>query len=417
MDHVNLSFKVFQAFFDAGNLDEFIEETSRLIGNPMIVVGSGFKLLASSQAKDIPGASFWSDAVRSGAFGDKLIEEVIGDHCWDMHITTNEPYERDHSDGPYKWLISKLVFREQLFGTVVILEVNPMPAGIWKLLPIISNLVVKMLLSERGDIIFNDDRTYETVFMDLLLGNVHPGSPFHNRIISDKLGSGKYFQLLTIPVSDGIRSSAGNLKHTFASLLPGSWLLFYEDCLQILRTLDSPDPDILRYREQLMPVLEQYNTVLCCSDTFTDLSGLPRYREQSLRSLEIKDLLGRKDRILLRENYRFFDMALSAADYDEKVLDGFLSEKIREIRKYDEENGTDYFRTLSVYLESKESSTLAAKKLFTHRNTILYRIGKIRELFNLDLESEESWFRLLYSCMVASLQDELRGRGPLVENL
>lgn len=407
MDHVNLSFKIFDAFYEAADVGEFIETTAKLIGNPMIVVGSGFKLLASSSTEGLTDADFWVDAVQNGAFSSKLIDEVLTDHCWDMHITTNEPYERDHTDGPYKWLISKLVFRGQLYGTVVILEVNSMPAGIWKLLPMISNLVVKLLLADRESILFVDNRSQETVFVDLLLGKVRPDSPFHRRILREKLGKSRYFQLLTVPVHDGIRGASGNLKHTFESLLPDCWVIFYENHLQILSHSEGRPESTLPRNEKVGEVLRSYGTVCCCSEFFTDLADLSRVYGQALRTLKMADLLCCENPIIYQADYRFLDMVLSAVDYRTADMENFLDPRVLEIRKYDRENGTDYFRTLAVYLQSKEVCSLAAKKLFTHRNTVLYRIGRIRELFDLDLDSEDSWFSLLYSCMVASYRDEI----------
>ncbi|MBE6032527.1 MAG: hypothetical protein E7224_04970 [Clostridiales bacterium] len=409
MDHVNLSFKVLDAFYAAADVEEFIEATSVIIGNPMIVVGSGFKLLASSSTEGLEGADFWTDAVQNGAFSGKLIDEVLTDHCWDMHITTNEPYERDHTDGPYKWLISKLVFRGQLYGTVVILEVNPMPAGIWKLLPLISNLVVKLLFAQRENIIFIDNRSQETVFTDLLLGNEHPDSPFHNRVLSDKLGDAKYFQLLTVPIHDKIRENSGNLRHTFESLLRDCWVIFYEGHLQILRYFPSRPEDDLLKTDQLTDVLKAYGTVLCCSDIFMELTDLPRIYGQALRTLKILRLLGNNEVVISQSEYRFLDMVLSAVDYDPAALDGLLDSRIKEIRQYDKENGTDYFRTLCAYLQSKEICSAAAQRLFTHRNTILYRIGRIKELFHIDLDASDTWFRLLYSCAIAAYMDEISG--------
>ncbi len=85
------------------------------------------------------------------------------------------------------------------------------------------------------------------------------------------------------------------------------------------------------------------------------------------------------------EKYKFFDMAMTAANYDETALENFVSEDVQIIRQYDRENGTDYLRTLYVFLLSDKSYVRTALKLFTHKNTITYRINRLKELFNVDL--------------------------------
>lgn len=50
----------------------------------------------------------------------------------------------------------------------------------------------------------------------------------------------------------------------------------------------------------------------------------------------------------------------------------------------DRDYGTSYVRTLEVYLDSNCSLAAAAEKLFIHRNTMVYRVNKIRGLLRID---------------------------------
>lgn len=52
-----------------------------------------------------------------------------------------------------------------------------------------------------------------------------------------------------------------------------------------------------------------------------------------------------------------------------------------------EENSVELIETLKVYLESNSNCNKAASKLFVHSNTVRYRINKIQELCNIDLEN------------------------------
>ena len=64
---------------------------------------------------------------------------------------------------------------------------------------------------------------------------------------------------------------------------------------------------------------------------------------------------------------------------------------------YDAANQTEYFRTLQVYsltLHNKEST---ARILCIHRNTLLYRLGKISELFHVPYEDQQTALALLNS--------------------
>ena len=50
--------------------------------------------------------------------------------------------------------------------------------------------------------------------------------------------------------------------------------------------------------------------------------------------------------------------------------------------------------TLFYYLQFAGSTTRAAKLLCLHKNTMLYRMGRIRELLGMDLTSGEDLFML-----------------------
>lgn len=51
-----------------------------------------------------------------------------------------------------------------------------------------------------------------------------------------------------------------------------------------------------------------------------------------------------------------------------------------------ESNSEELLTTLKIFLESESNYNTAAQKLFLHSNTIRYRIGKIQEICNIDLE-------------------------------
>lgn len=87
------------------------------------------------------------------------------------------------------------------------------------------------------------------------------------------------------------------------------------------------------------------------------------------------------------------DYILSSCDKKEK-----LYACAPEIRKYYESNGIDnYLEVVKTYLLTHESLVHTAKKLYIHRNTMIYRLTKATELMNLDLSSGENCFYYLLS--------------------
>ena len=115
-----------------------------------------------------------------------------------------------------------------------------------------------------------------------------------------------------------------------------------------------------------------------------------------------------EDVTLLRDHLRQASTALQYADggpglslFSEcamrHLLSFFPQERIRALvhpalltlREQDRVNGSELYETLRVYLENERSLVKTAKALFIHRNTLLYRLEKLHQLVELDLEDAE----------------------------
>ena len=77
-----------------------------------------------------------------------------------------------------------------------------------------------------------------------------------------------------------------------------------------------------------------------------------------------------------------------------------------ELKKHDEENETQYMETLRAYLEEHLSATQAARKLFIHRSTFLYRLDRIKEILQFDLDDPEEIFYLELSFRLLEQEEE-----------
>jgi purine catabolism regulator len=71
-------------------------------------------------------------------------------------------------------------------------------------------------------------------------------------------------------------------------------------------------------------------------------------------------------------------------------LASFCQETIGKLIEYDRAQGTDLIETLSSYFAHKSNLSQTAEALFVHRNTLLYRMERIREISGLDLDNPET---------------------------
>ena len=79
---------------------------------------------------------------------------------------------------------------------------------------------------------------------------------------------------------------------------------------------------------------------------------------------------------------------------DKAVLRAYYNESVGRLLAYDMENGTQYTKVLSTYLQFDCSIKQAADVLFVHRNTINYQLGRIKKILGCELSTLEEKMKL-----------------------
>jgi sugar diacid utilization regulator len=148
---------------------------------------------------------------------------------------------------------------------------------------------------------------------------------------------------------------------------------------------------------------------------------------ESLRNSVIRELGGGRARIGVGErcerivdfprSYRQARLAmrlLAAAEWDDRVVrfddlgvyrllignedlgevERFVQRWIGTLLAYDQQRGADLVRTLSHYLDRGGSYEATASALIVHRNTLKYRLQRIRQITGLDLSDPDVCFNL-----------------------
>lgn len=116
-----------------------------------------------------------------------------------------------------------------------------------------------------------------------------------------------------------------------------------------------------------------------CSE---DIEGIARSYREAEKALDIGEKLGKSEKVLIYNDLSIYDYFIQYPKCDETTF----YHRILELRLYDERNNTELTITLLKFLELKFSMSDTASALYIHRNTLLKRITKIRELLHCDLD-------------------------------
>lgn len=136
------------------------------------------------------------------------------------------------------------------------------------------------------------------------------------------------------------------------------------------------------------------------SNEFTGFEAIQWYYRQAAAALETGNR-----RTPFRWIHRFDEIALDyLLEHSRGDLPGELvcSQKILELKRFDEEHRTDYYNTLKLYVQNHLNAVQTAKQLYIHRSTFLYRMEKIKELIGLELDDNDT---LLYVMMTFRMME------------
>lgn len=75
-------------------------------------------------------------------------------------------------------------------------------------------------------------------------------------------------------------------------------------------------------------------------------------------------------------------------------LEGFIHPALVKLKKYDAETNNQLLETLEMYLMCNQNAVKTAKELFIHYKTMLYRLNRIKEITNLNLEDRGSMLEI-----------------------
>ncbi|TGV25969.1 PucR family transcriptional regulator [Mesorhizobium sp. M00.F.Ca.ET.186.01.1.1] len=96
--------------------------------------------------------------------------------------------------------------------------------------------------------------------------------------------------------------------------------------------------------------------------------------------------------------YHFLDSNIKDSE-----LEDFFLKRLGKLYEHDQQFGTSFMVTLDQYFLHKQNVREAAKAMFIHRNTFIYRIEKIKELLNMDLKNSEELLQIQLALKIGKL--------------
>ncbi|MGI6256248.1 MAG: PucR family transcriptional regulator [Acutalibacter sp.] len=397
--------EAYQVFFDAlkkDSIDGLIQAAWDFFGLPILLTDENYKSVCQYPKRKL-GQPIWDALLENTALPLEVIQSYN-----QAYLNNSEPYYQPfYSDvGPAvdcPRIFGEIHSQNRIYGYVGIFYFDSplLPQDLEATQILLDAL--KMLLLPRHS---REGASLSSYLRDLLEEDTAPeAKALALRSLAASL-PGSYAVMAT-PI--GTTASQQSFAFLAISQIPlryrSAVSAIYRGCIVTLFGRLGKDPHSLPERtvfQQAAQFLSPTHESSGVSPLFSDLTQLSgRFQQAHMASLAI------------RQTCVFFQEVFPAPIFEAVSIhanvDMFLHPALHQLLAYDAANQTEYFRTLQVYsltLHNKESS---ARILCIHRNTLLYRLGKISELFHIPFEDQHTALALLNSFQLYGVHTLGRG--------
>ncbi len=259
---------------------------------------------------------------------------------------------------------------------------RPLNAGDYQLLQVIAGILEPML----GQSYYERFLHNSNVFYNVLFSKPYDEASLEMQLNYQQWSKTDTYQLalLHLPEESGLpgHSAMNIMLHTLSQQLPYCVTLRKKPYILILSNQEfAKDPGFLQFQQA---IADNNPVEIGFSLPCRGIAGTNYLFGQARAAINYGKIFSPTSRI-----HRFFDYAIEYMLTSSSFADCLHAccPSVRELWEMKKENNQEMFDTLKSYLDNERSVTKTSAALFTHRNTILYRIKKIQELLEEDLDS------------------------------
>ncbi|MFA5577044.1 MAG: PucR family transcriptional regulator ligand-binding domain-containing protein [Tissierellaceae bacterium] len=325
-----------------------------------------------------------------------------------------------------KRMIMPIVIREQIYGHLFTWSTN-MPLGGFDLAIIesVSATIALFILQELSvkevEIRYRSEYFEDLISIDLKrkrkaldrsrFFNLQPDNHYVIEVMSFKYKdenknediSLDYMQDYMNPIVAIIEEMMSylNLKGIVSTKANGIQILIgFNGDIQISHRLEEFNKKIIE------SISNRYNNLdvkIGIGRIYKGLENVDKSFQDAVRTVRIGKVITDED-VVSYDQLGIFKILSQDSLQDE--LEDFYNSTLKSLAEYDKKRSTDLVRTLDEYFKNNGNLTRISEKLFTHYNTVLYRINRISEITGMNLENPNHRLNLEIALKIKELLEK-----------
>lgn len=377
------------ALFSDRGLQYLVDTAARILGNPIYVIDLKYKYIAIS-AGIFPDNPFFCMETKSGYISDEGIRLIRHEKIDEKIRQNNGPYYFINTIVGQGVLVDAIHLQGIEVGHIMLQEAeHPFDEFDADLLHRLSRMVAMEL---QKDSVFTSNKgvMYSYFLIDLLKNPKNNASLVKKRLEASGFLLKEDLYILAIPA---ISYQSSDLRmeliiQQLRTILYGSIYVVFEGNLVFLISKEKykglSDYEI----KHLKNFLSANHLKAGISNFFEDLQDAFRFYRQAVDSVNLGIKLNHEGSVFHYRDYYLYQMLETCNKADSEIR-FLIHPGLIQLRNYDKEKETDFIYTLKEYLAHPGQPSLVAEKLHIHKNTLLYRLRKIKEITNCQFDIGE----------------------------
>lgn len=394
--------KIHDLMLEHAGMERLLQVTSEFLQNPLTVIGLDFTFVAEAGSKYLPPrARLYTDEGLNVEYVNALLQNETYREMADTHETVMFPAYISGCRSMNRNLFVDEKATHRLILTECRVEITQ---GVICVLDILSEKLEFLLAHEEEET--DPDQDIEQIFVRVLSDRTADYMQISRELSELGWGGNHEYMCLILQITylNQQNLSTKAICRYIKKKLGDSVSFLYQDEIVVFFDLTRLGMNQEEVAGKLVYFIRDTYLKAGYSRVMTGHMNLRRQYVQAKTALDV----GSRKKPYLWIHY-FSQVAMTyILEQATRRLPGTMicHEGLLELKKHDEENQTQYMETLRVYLEQHLSATQAARELFIHRSTFLYRLDRIREILQSDLDDPEEIFYLELSFRLLEQEEE-----------
>lgn len=384
-------------------LQAIVDRGAELLGNPIVILDTSFSVLAVTS--DFKAAD---EAMRRSQITGYLDENTVSmlktSHYLHKLGSSNTPLVNDSSSNAfhavssgYGWIDGAVRFHGIVVGYLCVYGANrPFSeedtATAAKLMQLVS-----MEFQKNAVFLQNHGIQFETILVDLLEGRITEPQIVTNRLRTLGRQMLPPYYVVVTRHSALQRTQTGfspGLQARLRQFFPNGVSAVYNGNIVLLTSEKSRPAEALSQDEDLLLFLEQNELHLGVSERFVNPVEAPDFYQQAVFCMNLP-----RDHAVQYFSSCTVDYALASFGENHR-LEQLCHPALLRLAESERHSDRELVETLYLYLNRMKNAETVSARLHIHKNTLFYRINKIKQLLGIDLDNGDDILRILFSFKV-----------------